>query len=434
MPLESLFSTEPSPADPPCPPGGQAQPGEDPLAPPYQPQDFYRPEAAYQPPETPYRPEAGYGAQPPVTAAGPFTGGPAPQAPISYHLPPVYEDEAGYARQAGHGGQPSADERPAYGGQATVALRPLSPGQPPAQIEPEYQGAPDDGREPHVSVILPCPGDPRQALSEVERISRAMDASGAAYELAAIGDASAGVTMDRLRAAQPRFPRLRVTRLPRHVGPATVRRIGTEQARGDVVVWTEAAAGYPNGRIPEFVAMLDADPALGQVVGARTGGAGGSPARWFARRLAERVANSAIPDLDSGFRAFRRDIARPYLRLLAPNAPAAATLTLAFGSGGHDVRHVPIGHTGRAGAPRTSSGGGRYAAQVLRTAMYFNPLKVLMPLALLLACLGICVGGYDLAASPPSLPGTVVPLFLSGLIIASLALLADLIVRSRGDT
>ena len=49
-----------------------------------------------------------------------------------------------------------------------------------------------------------------------------------------------------------------------------MRRIGTQQARGQIVVWTDADLTYPNERIPEFVAMLDADPLTDQVVGART--------------------------------------------------------------------------------------------------------------------------------------------------------------------
>ena len=67
--------------------------------------------------------------------------------------------------------------------------------------------------------------------------------------------------------------------------------------------------------------------------------------------------------------------------------------------------------------------------------MYFNPIKVLMPLALWLLSAGRGQGRrrrhpLRLRGSRP----TRVLLFISGLIIASLALLADLIVRSRGDT
>ena len=66
--------------------------------------------------------------------------------------------------------------------------------------------------------------------------------------------------------------------------------------------------------------------------------------------------------------------------------------------------------------------------------MYFNPLKVLMPLALVLLGLGIAKGIYDVVVHPLRVADDTVLIFVTGLIIASLALLADLIVRSRGDT
>ncbi len=66
--------------------------------------------------------------------------------------------------------------------------------------------------------------------------------------------------------------------------------------------------------------------------------------------------------------------------------------------------------------------------------MYFNPLKVLMPLALFLIFLGIAKGIYDMVVHPLLFAVNTVLIFVSGLIIGSLALLADLIVRSRGDT
>jgi hypothetical protein len=198
---------------------------------------------------------------------------------------------------------------------------------------------------------------------------------------------------------------------------------------------------YPNERIPEFVAMLDADPSVDQVIGARTSESGPhkgarAPAKWFIRKLAEQLANSDIPDLNSGLRAFRRSVAQPYLRLLPPEFSCDATITLAFASNGHGVRYVPIDYAKRAGVSKFHffSGTYRYVLQFLRMVMYFSPLKVLMPPALLLIVLGILKGIYDLAVHPLHFGNGTVLIFLTGLIIASMALLADLSVRSRGDT
>jgi polyisoprenyl-phosphate glycosyltransferase len=206
-------------------------------------------------------------------------------------------------------------------------------------------------------------------------------------------------------------------------------------------VWTDADMTYPNERIPEFVQMLEKDATLDQVVGARTSEQGSHklfrvPAKWFIRKIAEQLTNTKIPDLNSGLRAFRRQVALPYMRLLPPGFSCVTTITIAFLSNQHDVRYVPIDYSKRAGKSkfRFITDAYRYILQVVRMVMYFNPLKVLMPLALILLGAGIAKGIYDLAVHPFLIAIDTVLLFVTGLIIASLALLADLIVRSRGDT
>jgi polyisoprenyl-phosphate glycosyltransferase len=295
--------------------------------------------------------------------------------------------------------------------------------------------------DPYVSIVLPCYNEQDHVVAEVERICGAMDTSGYTYELIAYDDASTDETLVRLREAAPRFPHLQVVHFDRNGGAGTVRRLGTQRARGEVVVWTDADMTYPNERIPELVQMLEKDPSLDQVVGARTTEEGTHkilrvPAKWFIRKLAERLTNTKIPDLNSGLRAFRREVALPYLRLLPPGFSCVTTITIAFLSNQHDVRYVPIEYAKRSGTSKFHfvADAYRYILQVLRMVMYFNPLKVLMPVALLLLGLGVVKGIYDMVVHPLSFAVNTVLIFVTGLIIASLALLADLIVRSRGDT
>jgi glycosyltransferase involved in cell wall biosynthesis len=278
-------------------------------------------------------------------------------------------------------------------------------------------------------------------MAEVARICEALDASGYGYELVAYDDASTDETLARLHEAALQYPHLRVVHFDRNGGSGTVRRIGTQHARGEIVVWTDADMTYPNERIPELVQMLEKDPSLDQVVGARTSEEGSHkflrvPAKWFIRKLAEKLTNARIPDLNSGLRAFRREVSLPYLRLLPPGFSCVTTITLAFLSNQHDVRYVPIEYAKRSGTSkfRFVMDAYRYVLQVLRMVMYFNPLKVLMPVALSLLALGAGKGIFDLAVHPLRFAVNTVLIFVSGLIIASLALLADLIVRSRGDT
>ncbi|MFI7616373.1 glycosyltransferase family 2 protein [Nonomuraea terrae] len=302
------------------------------------------------------------------------------------------------------------------------------------------KSGPDVEEAPYVTIVLPCYNEQDHVIDEVERITKAMDSSGYTYELVAVDDCSTDDTLARLKEAAPRYPRLRIRAFHRNGGSGTVRRIGTQEARGEIVVWTDADMSYPNERIPELVQILEKDQSIDQVVGARTSEEGSHkllrvPAKWMIRKIAEMLAGQKIPDLNSGLRAFRKPVARPYLRLLPPGFSCVTTITLSFLMNQHDVYYLPIGYAKRAGKSKFSfvSDAYRYILQVLRMIMYFNPLKVLMPPALWLVGIGLAKGVYDMVRTPFYFPANTVMIFLSGLLIGSVALLADLIVRSRGD-
>ena len=290
-----------------------------------------------------------------------------------------------------------------------------------------------------VTIVLPCFNEQDHVLDEVERISAAMDASVYSYELLVIDDASTDRTLSVLEEALPDYPHMRLMPFRRNGGSGTARRIGSFEARGEIVVWTDADMTYPNERIPELVAMLD-DPTYDQIVGARTSEEGTHkllrvPAKWLIRKLAEKLTNSSIPDLNSGLRAFRREVSLPYLRLLPPGFSCVTTITLAFLSNQHDIRFVPIDYAKRAGISKFHfvKDAYRYILQVLRMVMYFNPLKVLMPPALFLLTLGILKGVFDMVVHPVRFAVNTVLIFITGVVISALALLADLIVRSRSE-
>ncbi|MFD6953642.1 glycosyl transferase family 2 [Nocardiopsis sp. TSRI0078] len=289
-----------------------------------------------------------------------------------------------------------------------------------------------------VTIVLPCYNEEAHVVDEVKRICSAMDGSGYGYELLAVDDASTDGTLARLRDVEALYPHMRVIAFGHNGGSGTVRRIGSQRARGEFVVWTDADMSYPNERIPELVAMLDADPGTDQVVGARSQEMGSHkalrvPAKWVIRKIAEGLTNTRIPDLNSGLRVFRRDIARPYLRLLPPGFSCVTTITLAFLSNQHPVKYVPIEYAKRAGRSKFHfvSDAYRYILQVLRMVMYFNPLKVMMPPALALLGLGAAKFVFDQVRHPLYVPNNTVMILMTGLIIAAIGLLADLIVRSR---
>jgi polyisoprenyl-phosphate glycosyltransferase len=283
---------------------------------------------------------------------------------------------------------------------------------------------------PDVSVVLPCFNERDHIELEVKRIRAALEDAGLGYELICVDDGSTDGTRELLAAT----PGIRTILLPRNQGSGTARRIGTQQASGRVVVWTDADMTYPNERIPELVAQLD--DTYDQVVGARTTEAGTYklarvPAKWAIRKLACWLTNTDIPDLNSGLRAFKRSVAEPYLRLLPAGFSCVTTITLAFLSNGHPVKYVPIDYFRRAGRSKFHPfrDAYNYLIQVLRMIMYFNPLRVLMPVGLsLLGATGVKLV-FDLVRHDLRVTGSTVLVGLAAFNIMAIALLADLVVR-----
>jgi polyisoprenyl-phosphate glycosyltransferase len=287
-----------------------------------------------------------------------------------------------------------------------------------------------------VTVVLPAYNEAGHIGQEIERITKALKDSPYTFEILVVDDAST----DGTGAAVEGLPFVRLLRFSVNRGSGTARRIGSSQARGRIVVWTDADMTYPNERIPEFVAAVDAGEA-DQVVGARTTEAGTHrylrvPAKWAIRRLAEYLSQAEIPDLNSGLRAFRRETARPYLRLLPPGFSCVTTITLAFLANGHTVQYLPIDYRERAGRSHFHpiKDAYRYILQVLRMVTYFEPLRVFAPIALLLLTTGTGKFVYDQLVEPFRIASNTLLLLLGGLIIFSVGLLADLIVRvNRSD-
>ncbi len=293
---------------------------------------------------------------------------------------------------------------------------------------------------PDVTVVLPAFNEQDHVLAEVERICLAFAESEFSFELLAIDDASTDNTLAVLRSAEATYPQLRVLPFRRNGGSGTARRIGTYAAKGQIVVWTDADLTYPNERIPEFVRILRDDPSYDQVVGARTSEEGTHkllrvPAKWVIRKVAERLTNQKIPDLNSGLRAFRRSVSLPYLRLLPPGFSCVTTITLAFLQNQHDIKYVEIDYAKRAGVSKFHfiRDAYRYILQVVRMVMYFDPLKVLMPPAIWLIFVGFIKGLVDMVRHPFYFPANTVLLVVTGLMVGSLALLSDLVVRSRTE-
>lgn len=282
-----------------------------------------------------------------------------------------------------------------------------------------------------VTVVLPVYNEAGHVLTEIDRIKAALDASEYTYEIVVVDDGSTDGSTDVLADVAG----IRLLRFTRNRGSGSARRAGTAAALGRITVWTDADLTYPNERIPELVRELETG-GHDQVVGARTSEQGTVkalrvPAKWLIRSLAQYLVEEPIPDLNSGLRAFRTSVARQYLHLLPAGFSCVTTITMAFLANGYSVGYLPIAYAARAGESKFHwwKDTKRYAIQVIRMVLSYNPLRVFLPVATVLFLVGggkllVDLARYDLR---PAL-NTMLILF-AALQVLMTGLLADLIVR-----
>jgi glycosyltransferase involved in cell wall biosynthesis len=208
---------------------------------------------------------------------------------------------------------------------------------------------------------------------------------------------------------------------------------GLRRSRGETIVIIDADDTYPAEEIPRLVERLDG---ADLVVGARTGASVHvpilrQPAKWLLVKLANYLSQRKIPDLNSGLRVFRKAAAEPFLHLCPNGFSFTTTLTLAFMSGDLRVDYVPINYRQRKGRskirPLRDTHG--IALTIVRSILYFNPLRVCIPLSAILAVLAIAVLLFSGLVLDRIMDGTVAVLTLTAVQVLVIGLLADLIVR-----
>ena len=282
-----------------------------------------------------------------------------------------------------------------------------------------------------ISIIIPVYNEEEALGGDLDTIIQTMSGSDVPWEIIVVDDGSTDASPKIVRQREG----VRLIQHPYNRGTGAARTTGLQHARGDVIVMTDGDGTYPNQDIPRLLAHIGE---YDLVIGARRMEAGTfkwlrSPTKHFIRLLASYLTGVRIPDVNSGLRAFKKAIAEEFLDILPTTHSWVGTQTVAFLSEGYAVKFVPIDYyqrKGRESSFHPIADTYNYISLVVRTIMYFNPLKVFLPVALALIAVGAVKLVRDVIYYPGFyVPGVTLMLILTAIQVGAIGLLADLIVK-----
>jgi glycosyltransferase involved in cell wall biosynthesis len=280
-----------------------------------------------------------------------------------------------------------------------------------------------------LSVIIPVYNEENNIKITITKVHEVLEKSAIKeYEIIAVDDGSTDNTTVVLKESTLNC---HLVTHEQNKGYGAALKSGIRKSKYDIIAITDADGTYPIKDIPKlYNRMNDCD----MVVGARTGKKVKiplirRPAKWLLAKLANYLAETKIPDLNSGLRLFRKvDVYRLW-GILPRGFSFTTTLTLAMLTNDMQVKFIPIDYMKRKGKSkiRPIRDTLNFIQLIVRTVLYFNPLKIFVPIALLLFLLSLGVFVYSSFAMDRILDTTVSILFVASIQMLSIGMIADII-------
>lgn len=257
------------------------------------------------------------------------------------------------------------------------------------EMEPETQA----GSAPLLSVVIPAYNEAKgiaEILTTLNDLFAGTDA-----EIIVVDDGS----VDETAKIASQQPGVRVIRHPYNVGNGAAWKSGIRAARGKYILIMDADGQHNPLDVPRLFNRL-LEGGYDMVVGARQLRPDNEKHRDLANYgfqvFAGYMAGHKIPDLTSGFRVFRADLAKSFVGLLPTGFSSPSTITMAFLRSGHTIFYEPINLQKRKTRSKIKlfRDGLRFIFIILRIGLFFAPMRIFLPLALTFFATGSGYGAY----------------------------------------
>lgn len=243
-----------------------------------------------------------------------------------------------------------------------------------------------------LSVIIPAYNEGNGIAVVVSNIRAVLEKMDSPFEILVVDDGSKDATAENAGKAGAR-----VIRHPYNIGNGAAVKTGIRHARGSILVTIDADGQHNPEDIPLLVNRIGP---YDMVVGSRNSSSDTAAHRDLANMvfnsLASYVSGRKIEDLTSGFRAVKVRIARQFLYLFPNKFSYPSTITLSVVRAGYSLGYESIRFAKRNKDSKSKikplQDGFRFLMIILRIAVFYAPLKIFVPLSLIIFLLGVVYG------------------------------------------
>lgn len=279
-----------------------------------------------------------------------------------------------------------------------------------------------------VSVVIPAYNEEKSVAELIKRIF----AVSQDFEVIVSSDGSTDATVSLARGAGAI-----VVEHPYNVGNGATVKDGALKATRDYIVFMDADLQHQPEDIPQLLQYL---PEYDMVIGARTKESNTDLHRNVGNKIlihiAENISGHQIDDLTSGFRAVKKKVFLKFMHLYPLRYSYPTTSTLAFLSAGFFVKYVPLPSIGRRVHGESNikpfRDGVRFIHIIMRVIMTFHPMKIFLPVALVLLLGGAMTSLYQIV-NVGGIRSSSIILLLSSVVVFLNGMLAEQISQIRRE-
>lgn len=279
-----------------------------------------------------------------------------------------------------------------------------------------------------VSIIIPACNEENVLGEVLDSVENLITREHYEAEVIVIDDGSRDRTADVAESKG-----VHVLRHEKNQGYGRTLKTGIQASKHQTILIIDGDGSYPVDEIPALLTDIDQ---YQMVVGARIKKNVKMPflrrmAKWILTKLAECLVMETIPDINSGLRVFKKSMYERYARLLPDGFSFTLTITLASFSNHEKIKFVPISYCKRKGRSkiRPIHDTSNFFLLIIRTILYFNPIRVLLPLAGIFLLAAIILAVYSIFIVGRFMDVSVTVLSVFAVQLALLGLVADLLNR-----